>query len=353
MIARDGNTREGGGVPEVSVLYVKKMIDNASPACDPEVLYASIGLTSKAAADPSRMIAAEDYYALLETIAAHETGDIRFHMGTSTSMKCEEYGAVGLAFKSAPTLRHSFSRLDRHARAFNKVSVFELADDGDTVRWLHHKREPSRKGLFLSNEGALATIITLCREARSPAFSPKAIHFRHQPLGSEQALADVFRAPITYGAEIDAIVFSTEDVDRPNTVGDWSIWSFFSKHVDDALSEEDAEDALEKEVIQEIADRLSDGVPSLGGVASNLGIGPRTLQRRIADRGKTYQALVDEARVKLAQELLARPKYSLADVAFMTGFSEQSSFTRAFKRWHGLTPKAYRMSLTERAPSVF
>ncbi len=340
-------------MPEVSVLYVKKMVDNASPACDPEALYASIGLTCEAAANPSRMIPADDYYTLLETIAARESGDIRFHMGTSTSMKCEEYGAVGLAFKSAPTLRHSFSRLDRHARAFNKVSVFELVDEGDTARWLHHKREPSRKGLFISNEGALATIITLCREARSPAFAPKAVHFRHQPLGSERALADVFRAPITYGAEIDAIVFSSEDFDRPNTVGDWSIWSFFSKHVDDALSAEDADFGLEKELIQEIADRLSDGVPSLGEVASSLGIGPRTLQRRIADRGKTYQALVDEARVKLAQELLSRPKYSLADVAFMTGFSEQSSFTRAFKRWNGLTPKAYRMSLAERGPSVF
>ncbi len=340
-------------MPEVSVLYAKKMIDNACPACDPEALYASIGLSSEDAANPSIMIAADDYYTLLETIAAHETDGIRFHMGTSTSMKCEEYGAVGLAFKSAPTLRHSFSRLDRHARAFNKVSVFELSDEGETVRWLHHKREPSRKGLFLSNEGALATIVTLCRQARSPAFAPKAIHFRHQPLGSEQALADVFRAPVTYGAEIDAIVFSAEDLDRPNTVGDWSIWSFFSKHVEDALSADSAEDELDKQVIQEIADRLSDGVPSLGLIASSLGIGPRTLQRRIAGRGKTYQALVDEARAQLAQELLARPKYSLADVAFMTGFSEQSSFTRAFKRWQGLTPKAYRTSLAERSPSVF
>ncbi|MEP4766667.1 MAG: AraC family transcriptional regulator ligand-binding domain-containing protein [Roseibium sp.] len=329
---------------EISALYVKKMIDNASSACDADELYSGIGLTSEAATDPSVMVSADAYYTLLETIAAHEDPDIRFHMGTSASMKCEEYGAVGLAFKSAPTLRHSFMRMERYAKSFNKVSVFELIDKGDTVWWVHHKKELVRTGLYLAHEGALATFVTICREAAGPEFAPKAVQFRHQPIGSEIALQDLLKAPITYGAEIDAIIFSASQFDAANTLGDTSIWSFFSDHLEQVLPDQDSEDALEREVIQEIANRLSDGIPPLGEVAASVGLGSRTLQRRIADRGKTYQTLVDEARSELAQKLLSRPRYSLAEVAFMTGFSEQSSFTRAFKRWNGQTPKSFRIS---------
>ena len=70
----------------------------------------------------------------------------------------------------------------------------------------------------------------------------------------------------------------------------------------------------------------------------------RTLQRRLADRGATYQSLVDEARRQLAEKLLRDTGYSLAEVAYLTGFSEQSAFTRAFKRWAGQTPRSYRLS---------
>jgi AraC-like DNA-binding protein len=331
-------------VSEISVLFVKKMIDQAGPDCDPEMLYAVAGVTESAAANPAVMISADAYYTLLETIASNEEGDIRFHIGTSSSMKCEEYGAAGLAFKSAPTLRQSFSRMDRYSKLFNTASAFALADKGETVWWTHHRTEPARAGLHLSNEGALATFVTLCREATSPDFAPMSVQFRHQPLGSERALEEYLRAPVTFGADVDTIVFSASVIDKPNTIGDSSIWSFFSNFMDEKIPDAEGSDTLEREVIQEIAHRLSDGIPPLGEVASSLGMGSRTLQRRVSERGTTYQTLVDKARRDLAQELLSRPKYSLADVAFLTGFSEQSSFTRAFKRWSGQTPKTYRIS---------
>ena len=73
----------------------------------------------------------------------------------------------------------------------------------------------------------------------------------------------------------------------------------------------------------------------------------RTLQRRLSERGLSYQSLIDQARRQLAQRLLRETDYSLAEVAFMTGFAEQSSFTRAFKRWAGQTPRSYRLESIE------
>ena len=66
------------------------------------------------------------------------------------------------------------------------------------------------------------------------------------------------------------------------------------------------------------------------------------LQRRLAELGHSYQSLVDEARCEVALRLVAEGRQSLVEVAFLTGFSEQSSFTRAFKRWSGTTPRSFR-----------
>jgi AraC-like DNA-binding protein len=84
-------------------------------------------------------------------------------------------------------------------------------------------------------------------------------------------------------------------------------------------------------------------VPGLSDIASSLGMSARTLQRRLADEGHSFQSLVDRARQDLAQQLLKETDYSLAEIAFLTGFSEQSGFTRAFKRWAGQTPRSYRL----------
>lgn len=69
----------------------------------------------------------------------------------------------------------------------------------------------------------------------------------------------------------------------------------------------------------------------------------RTLQRRLADEGAVYQELVDEARRELSERLLRTTQYPLVEIAFLTGFAEQSGFTRAFKRWAGETPRSYRL----------
>ena len=91
-----------------------------------------------------------------------------------------------------------------------------------------------------------------------------------------------------------------------------------------------------------VADTLSDGVPTLSAVASEMGLGPRTLQRRLSDSGQSFQGIVDLARKELALRLLRETELSLAEIAFLTGFSEQSGFTRAFKRWAGQTPRSHR-----------
>ena len=136
----------------------------------------------------------------------------------------------------------------------------------------------------------------------------------------------------------------TATLDVSNRLGDESIASFFDRHLEQELASLPDEDELEHKVRRAVSEKLSEGVPTLTEIATALGMGARTLQRRLSDKDQSFQGLVDLARRELAQQLLLETDYSLAEIAFLTGFSEQSGFTRAFKRWSGQTPRSYRLA---------
>ncbi|MEL6198975.1 MAG: helix-turn-helix transcriptional regulator, partial [Pseudomonadota bacterium] len=124
---------------------------------------------------------------------------------------------------------------------------------------------------------------------------------------------------------------------------DESVSEFFEAHLQETLGDLIEDSALAQRVRLEVTQSLSDGVPTLSDVASSLDMSGRTLQRRLAEQGHAYQDLVDAARRELSERLLRDTDYALAEIAFLAGFSEQSAFTRAFKRWAGQTPRSFRL----------
>jgi AraC-like DNA-binding protein len=93
-----------------------------------------------------------------------------------------------------------------------------------------------------------------------------------------------------------------------------------------------------------VVTRLARGVPDLDAVARHLAMAPRTLQRRLAAEGVSYQQVVDDVRRDAAERLLADPSLAVSQIGYLVGFSEPSAFHRAFKRWHFVTPQEYRQS---------
>ena len=91
-----------------------------------------------------------------------------------------------------------------------------------------------------------------------------------------------------------------------------------------------------------IVEQLPDGEPNRKEISSGLAMSERTLARRLSDRDYTFSTLVDEVRDQLAREYLRQPRFSVTDVAFLLGFSDQSNFARAFKRWTDESPTEFR-----------
>lgn len=327
----------------VTSLFARKMVAAARTAIDPKATLASAGIDHDAPMDPKVMIPAVAYYDMLEAMSEQvDVTELPVHVGAS--MRCDDYGALGLAWKAAPTLAGSCARIERYARLWTDVVSYELRPDPRGTLFILHRAGARRLGLRLSNEATLASAVSLSREVCPVPFAPLEVFVQHPAPSSKAFHEKWFGCPVTFGAELDAVLISKEAMDRPNILGDEGISRYLISDLDAQLAELKEAPSLVAEAKGAIAQALNEGGPLMGDIAKHLGLSARSFHRRLSEHGVSFQTLTEETRRELAEGLLRDDQYSLADVAFLTGFSEQSSFTRAFKRWLGQTPASYRKS---------
>ncbi len=331
----------------ISAVFVHKALDAAVALDNFDLdvcmaLFESVGLDPSLPVDPGAMISDGDFFGLLERIAdLDDRGrSVPIHMGAS--MRCDDYGAFGLAFKSAPDLLSSYARVERFGKVVTSIANFRVEKGGPSVFMEVIQGRSRRLGLEMTNELALAAATSISREVRNEEFSPIAVHLMAERPKDDGVYQEHFRCPVHFNAERDALEVTTTEASQANRLSDDGMSKFFETHLDTQLGQINDTSELERRIVNQIGEALSGGVPTLAVVAGRLGMSTRTLQRRLSADGLAYQDLVLHARKALSEQLLRRTDYALAEIAFLTGFSDQSTFTRAFKRWRGETPANYR-----------
>lgn len=332
-------------MPYVTSLFARKMVAAAGTGIDPTATLAQAGIDHDAPWDPKVMITAVAYYEMLEAMAEQiDVTELPVHVGAS--MRCDEYGALGLAWKAAPTLGGSCRRIVRYARLWTGVVAYELRSHPRGTLFILHREGERRLGLRLSNEATLASAVAISRQVCPVPFSPLEVFVQHPAPKSIAFHEEWFGCPVTFDSELDAVLISDEAMERPNILGDKGISQYLAPHLDAELASINALPPIVRDAKDAIAQSLSEGTPRVAEIARGLGLSARSFHRRLSEHGMTFQVLTEETRRELAEVLLRDEQHSLAEVAFLTGFSEQSSFTRAFKRWLGITPASYRKSQT-------
>ena len=326
---------------QVTTLFARKVVAAAGDAVDGAALLRGAGVDPDSPWDPKAMLPASAYYDLLERIAARIDAT-ELPLRTGASMRLDEYGALGLAFKAATTLGGSYARVERYARLWTSVVEYELRPDPNGTLFVLHRDGERRLGLRLSNEATLASAVSLARQVSPVAVTPLQVFVRHAAPGSTAAHEAWFGCPVRFGAEVDAILFAPETLAQPNILGDAGISRYLASHLDAELAEIAPDGTLTGRAKDAIAQALNEGPPRMADIARTLGLSVRSFHRRLSEHGVSFQSLTEETRRDLAIGLLRTERHSLAEIAFLTGFAEQSSFTRAFKRWVGQTPASYR-----------
>jgi AraC-like DNA-binding protein len=156
----------------------------------------------------------------------------------------------------------------------------------------------------------------------------------------------VLACPVRYGCEHERLYFPVSALDLPLVIGDSGSRTALEiearRRLDATRISLSDQDPILSELKRFVSDRLRDGPPSVEDAATATGISVRTLQRRLETHGSSYRDVVDVVRREMAERYVREATLSQVDIAFLLGFSDQSSFHRAFRRWFATTPGDYR-----------
>ena len=255
------------------------------------------------------------------------------------------YGLLEFIVRSSADLREAGGRLVRYHGLLNDLNLVDL-DEGpeETVLTQRIPGEPLCIGRH-ANEFAIALIVRVIRESiGNPEWAPLRVMLAHPAPPDTSALLTWFRVPaIDFGRGANGIAVATRDLDLPVRTADAALLRFLDEQAMALIASKPADgDALWSRLREEIRVSLRNGPPLLEAIAETMGTSARTLQRRLSDRGASFQSLVEEIRKDLAIMYVEGESLSSLDVAFLLGYSDRRAFLRAFKRWTGTTPAEHR-----------
>jgi AraC-like DNA-binding protein len=161
-----------------------------------------------------------------------------------------------------------------------------------------------------------------------------------------RSLGEFFGCPVRFNAARDVLVFSGEALQTPFASHHPEMLALMTPGLDAALQARSTTDSSAQQVRNLLVKSMGGKRPSVDRVASELRVSARTLQRRLEDEGTSYQKLLDEVRQQTARQLLAATDLDAGEIAFVLGFEELNSFSRAFQGWEGTSPGRWRMQHT-------
>jgi AraC-like DNA-binding protein len=274
------------------------------------------------------------------------TGDPDLGLHAAESYNPGALNILGYVILNCRTALEVADKLGRYAALLNDGLRVSLSRDGDATVCRfevvagmdNYLLRSPRQPMETMAAGVTCTVAALT----NATITPREIGFRHAVPAKVTEHARIFGMAARFRQAEDRIVFRTQDLDRPIRSENASLLSVLERHADEMLAHIEEHGPVSRRLLQILAKRLQGGAPPLGEIASAMAMSARNLQRALREEDSSYQALLDHARRELALRHLATPEGSAAEVAFLLGFADASAFTRAFRRWTGSTPGAWR-----------
>jgi AraC-like DNA-binding protein len=311
----------------------------------PAELQRATGFDVAAGQDPDARISIEVEQALWEE-AARRSGDDAFGLHSAESLRPGAFDVLDYAVRTAPTLRAALDRLVRYNRLIHDAAVFSVVARGKSARIEHDFATGGAVQCRHSAEFTLGAVVVVSRQVTGAPIRPKAVEFRHGRPTSPGTLAEhirLFGVQPSFANRVNAVEIAGDELDRVLPAADPALSKLIERHAEALLAAlpQPSQGAADR-VRHVLAAALGQGDATLATAAAKLKMSERSLQRKLADEGVTFDAMLDELRRDLALRYLADPKIAVSEVAYLLGYSEPSPFHRAFKRWTGVTPSEAR-----------
>jgi AraC-like DNA-binding protein len=187
-------------------------------------------------------------------------------------------------------------------------------------------------------------VLGLCRKGLGDSLEPIEVAFTYPEPTATGNHFGVFRCPLLFSQLVSRISFNIIDTQRPFTAANREMALSNDQILDGMIKELNTSDIVTR-VKREVIEHLPSGTPSAQDIAKRLFVSTRTLNRKLSEENTNFRTLVLEVRRELAVKYLADKNMPLAEISYMLGFSDTSSFSRAFKKWTGDPPTIFRTNI--------
>lgn len=309
---------------------------------DPEELFREAGIDPAVRLDLNARISAEKLDEVT-WLAMQKSNDDAFVFHVVEHMHPSYFGVMGYAWMASGSLREGFERFTRFQKVLADTDFIHL-EDRDNMLQVHLSWNPGAEyGPDSREVMRLAHAVKLCRMNTGESFKPKKIRFMQPEPKRPAAYYAFFRCDLEFDADSSTLVIECEVADRPLSGSNTQLEILFEQQIVDYLARIDKDDITGR-TQSAIFSQLPSGKASIEEIAAKLNTSTRTLRRKLKEAGVSYKELLAETRRELGERYIRDSSLSLTEVAFMLGFSDSSSFSRAFKTWTGQTPSAFRIS---------
>ncbi len=292
------------------------------------------------ALDHLQVVSAEEFLTIHELLA-NKLGR-GFSVRVGQKMKIEDYGVLGLSWRTCSKVGEIFERSERYFKLLSNTFDWQIENDGD-ISHVVLNREAHRRGMELSTEASLSATVVVLQAMSEKDISPIQVSFKHKEPKELTSHKKGFNCPILFEQLKYSISYKTQDLNLRTAKADTSINSYLLQQVEEKTKGiKIPGNKFVRDVEVLIKDALPTGIPSIHYISDLLAMSNRTLTRRLSEAGVTYRDLIKKTQENIAKDMLRNAAQSIGEIAFLTGFSEQSAFNRAFKKWTGQTPSEFR-----------
>ena len=252
--------------------------------------------------------------------------------GEYVTRSCATYGAA---------LRH----FGRYYPLLEDAAEIELEVRGEVARVTHRMHDPASPSPRHGVEMLIAGWAQRGRRAIGKEFFLREAFFRHEAPRNVLEHRRLFGPRLRFGASTSGIAFDRRWLEAPLPTADEGLRTILERQAEAQLARLPADQGWEARARRALVPLMDGQSVRLAPLARALGASRRTVQRGLAEEGTSFQAVTARVRRELATTYLAEGRRTLAEISFLLGFSEPSAFQRAFRRWMGTTPQAYRLGV--------
>lgn len=330
------------GVPSLRAQFMIREIDAAHVVDVPaRELCRAAGMDLALLDDPVALIPLRQISEVYDH-AARLAGDdaLGLHVGERAGPRIVD--VIDYALMSRPTLAKAFEELRPLVVGLYSEAELDLATREGmgvfTYRMDPHEADRERHRC----EALLVSVTKLAQHAIGRDDPPLSVAFQHKRPADVSEHARIFRAPVKFGWPTNELTFSARWLTAPLTTADANLSAVLDRHLQDLLARLPKGASFAHEARRRLAAAYRSGPVQLSSLAKSLGLSERTLQRRLQEEGTSLHELTEGVRHELSLVLLRNKGLTLVDIAARLGYASQAAFSRAFRRWRGVSPAVHR-----------